>query len=142
MKRILKIIPLLIVIAAIILLTFQDVQGTIDLSEGFRDWAVGICDRYRLDTVRGWIDSSIAIRRVGHIIEYFALGVAAAISIKKKIFALLLCLCISIGDQVIKMYVPGRHFDLFDLPFDAAGYVTGILLVTVICLIGGKRETK
>ena len=67
--RILKTIPLIIVIAVIILLTFQDAQGTISLSEGFRNWVVGICKKFDLDTARGWIDSPVAIRRLGHVIE-------------------------------------------------------------------------
>ena len=140
MSRIMKFIPLVIVIAVIILLTFQDAQGTISLSEGFRNWIVGICDRYRLDTVRGWIDSPIAIRRLGHVIEYFALGVAAAICMRKKRYALLLCVCVSVADQVIKIYVPGRHFDIYDLPFDAAGYAVGILLGGMIFAAAAETE--
>lgn len=34
-----------------------------------------------------------------------------------------------VGDQVHKIFVPGRHFDVIDLGFDAAGYVTAMLLV-------------
>ena len=39
------------------------------------------------------------------------------------------CAACSVGDQVHKIFVPGRHFDVIDLGFDAAGYVTAMLLV-------------
>ena len=42
---------------------------------------------------------------------------------------LLFCAACSVGDQVHKIFVPGRHFDVIDLGFDAAGYVTAMLLV-------------
>ncbi len=80
---------------------------------------------------RSWIDSPVAVRRLGHVIEYFVLGAAAAISVRKKRFALLLCICISVADQVIKIYVPGRHFDRMDLTFDAMGYVIGLSVVWI-----------
>ena len=35
-------------------------------------------------------------------------------------------------DQVHKIFVPGRHFDMIDLGFDAAGYITAMLLVLLI----------
>ncbi len=60
------------------------------------------------------------------------LGIAAAISLKRKRYALLFCLCVSVIDQIIKIYVPGRHFDWVDLPFDAVGYVCGIVVLGLI----------
>ena len=42
---------------------------------------------------------------------------------------LLFCAACSVGDQVHKIFVPGRHFDVIDLGFDAAGYVIAMLLV-------------
>ena len=45
---------------------------------------------------------------------------------------LLFCAACSVGDQVHKIFVPGRHFDMIDLGFDAAGYITAMLLVLLI----------
>lgn len=42
------------------------------------------------------------------------------------------CAACSVGDQVHKIFVPGRHFDMIDLGFDAAGYITAMLLVLLI----------
>ncbi len=132
MKRVFAFIPVVIVAVIILLLTLQSAEGTVGLSEGFRNWLVSVCDRFGWDTFRGWIDSPVAIRRLGHVIEFFLLGLAAAISARKKKFALLLCMCISVADQVIKIYVPGRHFDWVDLGFDAMGYVIGSSMVWIV----------
>ena len=131
MKRLLIFIPVVIVAVIILLLTLQNIEGTVTLSEGFRTWIVSVCGRFGWDTLAGWIDSPVTVRRLGHVIEFFVLGVAAAISVRKKRFALLLCICISVADQVIKIYVPGRHFDRMDFPFDAVGYVSGLSVVWI-----------
>ena len=142
MRRIWKFIPLVIMIAVIILLTFQDAQGTLCLSEGFRNWIIGLCENFDLYNARGWVDSAIRIRRLGHVLEYLAFGVAAAICIGKKRYTLLLCVCFSFADQIIKIYVPGRHFDPYDLPFDAVGYAAGILLGDVFAGEKSKQMEK
>ncbi len=129
MKRVLVFIPVVTVAVIILLLTLQNIEGTVALSEGFRNWIVSVCGGFGWDTLAGWIDSPVVVRRLGHVIEYFVLGAAAAISVRKKRFALLLCICISFADQIIKIYVPGRHFDRMDLTFDAMGYVIGLSVV-------------
>ena len=140
MRRLLKFIPLILVIIAIVLLTFQDTKGTVNLSEAFKNGLIVIFDRLGMDALTGRIDSTIAIRRLGHVIEYFALGLAATICVRRKRYALLICVCVSVADQVIKIFVPGRHFDLNDLAFDAAGYVAGILLGGVLAWFGRRRN--
>lgn len=40
-----------------------------------------------------------------------------------------------VGDQVHKIFVPGRHFDMIDLGFDAAGYVVAMLLVLLAAVL-------
>ncbi len=132
MKRVLGFIPVVIVVGLILFLTMQSIQGTVFLSESFRDWLIGFCDRFGFDEAGKWLDSPMIIRRIGHVIEYFVLGIAAAISLKRKRYALLFCLCISVADQIIKIYVPGRHFDWMDYPFDAMGYVCGIVMFGLI----------
>lgn len=43
-----------------------------------------------------------------------------------------LCFACSLGDQMHKMFVPGREFDALDMCFDAVGYLLGIWLAAVI----------
>ena len=85
-----------------------------------------------------WMGTNI--RRVAHTVEFFFVGLfasLAAVCLGKRVSparlrrvpVLAFCAVCSVGDQVHKIFVPGRHFDVIDLGFDAAGYVTAMLLV-------------
>lgn len=94
-----------------------------------------------LAPVRLWMGANI--RRVAHTVEFFFVGLFAslvAVCLDKRVSptrlwcvsALAFCAVCSVGDQVHKIFVPGRHFDMIDLGFDAAGYVTAMLLVLLV----------
>lgn len=91
-----------------------------------------------LAPVRLWMGANI--RRVAHTVEFFSVGLLASATVAclgdylpcarfRYVLAALFCAVCSVGDQVHKIFVPGRHFDVIDLGFDAAGYVTAMLLV-------------
>lgn len=91
-----------------------------------------------LAPVRLWMGANI--RRVAHTVEFFFVGLFASATVAclgeclpcarfRYVLALLFCAVCSVGDQVHKIFVPGRHFDMIDLGFDAAGYVVAMLLV-------------
>lgn len=92
----------------------------------------------RLASIRMWVGTNV--RRVAHTVEFFFVGLFASVVVvcfsrrpwsvcSRCLPVLLFCAACSIGDQVHKIFVPGRHFDVIDLGFDAAGYVTAMLLV-------------
>lgn len=94
-----------------------------------------------LAPVRLWMGANI--RRVAHTVEFFFVGLfasLAAVCLDKRVPitrlrcvpVLAFCAVYSVGDQVHKIFVPGRHFDMIDLCFDAAGYVTAMLLVLLV----------
>lgn len=94
-----------------------------------------------LAPVRLWMGANI--RRVAHTVEFFFVGLFASAAVAclgerlpcarfRYVLALLFCAVCSVGDQVHKIFVPGRHFDVIDLGFDAAGYVTAMLLVMLV----------
>lgn len=94
-----------------------------------------------LAPVRLWMDANI--RRVAHTVEFFFVGLFASTTVAclgeclpcarfRYALAALFCAVCSVGDQVHKIFVPGRHFDMIDLGFDAAGYVTAMLLVLLV----------
>lgn len=94
-----------------------------------------------LAPVRLWMGANI--RRVAHTVEFFFVGLFASLAAAclgeclpcarfRHVLALLFCAVCSVGDQVHKIFVPGRHFDVIDLGFDAAGYVTAMLLVLLV----------
>lgn len=94
--------------------------------------------------VRMWM--GINIRRIAHTVEFFFVGLFASAIVAclgeclpcarfRYVFALLFCAVCSVGDQVHKIFVPGRHFDVIDLGFDAAGYVVAMLLVLLVSVL-------
>ena len=107
-----------------------------------------------LAPVRLWMGANI--RRVAHTVEFFFVGLFASATAAclseclpcarfRYVLALLFCAVCSVGDQVHKIFVPGRHFDVIDLGFDAAGYVTAMLLVLLVAAIVAalaRRSTR
>lgn len=94
-----------------------------------------------LAPVRLWMGANI--RRVAHTVEFFFVGLFASLAaacLDKRVPPtrlrcvplLAFCAVCSVGDQVHKIFVPGRHFDMIDLGFDAAGYVVAMLLVLLV----------
>lgn len=68
-----------------------------------------------------WIQANI--RRLGHTMEYFLLGLVCFRCFGWK--GLWICAGVSILDQCFKELIPVRHFDAGDLPYDMIGYVLG-----------------
>lgn len=100
-----------------------------------------------LAPVRLWMGANI--RRVAHTVEFFFVGLFASATAAclgeclpcarfRYVLALLFCSVCSVGDQVHKIFVPGRHFDVIDLGFDAAGYVTAMLLVLLVAALARR----
>lgn len=105
---------------------------------GDADSTTGAIHPDPLAPVRLWMGANI--RRVAHTVEFFFVGLFAslvAVCLDKRVPitrlrcvpVLAFCAVCSVGDQVHKIFVPGRHFDMIDLCFDAAGYVVAMLLV-------------
>ena len=95
----------------------------------------------RLASIRMWVGTNV--RRVAHTVEFFFVGLFASVIVvcfsrrpwsacSRCVPVLLFCAACSVGDQVHKIFVPGRHFDIIDLGFDAAGYVIAMLLVLLV----------
>lgn len=102
-----------------------------------------------LAPVRLWMGANI--RRVAHTVEFFFVGLFAslvAVCLDKRVSptrlrcvsVLAFCAVCSVGDQVHKIFVPGRHFDIIDLGFDAAGYIAAMLLVLLVAALA-RRAT-
>ena len=119
-------------VTAILLLTIQSVSGTMTLSNSFLRLLNAFCKRVGIDTTNVWWNTSVHIRRIGHVIEYTALGITAGIAVDRAWKGLFLCIAVSLLDQFTKIFVPVRHFDVKDLPFDFIGIVIGLVVVIVM----------
>ena len=80
-----------------------------------------------------------SFRRFAHIIEFGAVGLFAALSAllllgdrfslhQLAAGCLVFCMLNSLLDQLHKLFVPGREFDVIDLGLDAIGYTLAISL--------------
>ena len=92
-------------------------------------------------------------RRLAHIYEFGFLGIFATLAMLtapwprrarqhlsgrnvsiRLVLTVALCAAVSFLDQVHKIFVEYRHFDVLDLRLDAIGYVGAALLVTLLYL--------
>ena len=125
-------------------MTLMNTPKNVAMSEEFRKLLVRACEQFGIPTAAWW-NSSSGIRKLGHILEYGLLGIASGIAfissdrwVKGIVIALSLCLAVSVLDQVIKIFVPIRHFDWTDIPFDIVGGVLGIGIVVVVTMVMKK----
>ena len=106
-------------------LTLQYTPKNVEMSERFRLMLTGFCNRLGLDVNGSWWNTGSGIRKLGHILEYGMLGLASGVAffdshkvVKGVVISIAFCIAISVVDQVVKIFVPIRHFDITDLPFD------------------------
>lgn len=121
-------------VAAVFALTEQTAQETTSLS----DAVVRFLHDVLLPFSAGWdyatsMRVSWLVRKLAHTAEFFVVGLfAAATGITwagdglAHRFALRFSIIASLCDQLHKLFVPGREFDVLDLAFDALGYFAAI----------------
>lgn len=131
-KKLSPYILIILPIAAIMYLTVMKLDDTVYLSESFRITINVICGKLGIDTSSEWWNSGAGIRWIGHVIEYFALGLVAGIAIKRKFVSVIVCMAVSFIDQSVKIFIPARHFDKGDIPFDIVGFCGGLAIAWVL----------
>ena len=140
LRRIVSYVFIGAAIAGIMYLTLMGPGGTTALSEWFRNVLNSICVDLGLDVSAAWWNSKEGVRLLGHIIEYLFLGMIAGVCIKRKWLGILICVAVSLADQTVKIFVPGRHFDNGDFLFDVIGYLSGLLIGWIVaCLYNMHR---
>ena len=120
----------------ILYLTTQNISDNAKLSEGLRGILIRVYEQLGLDSDGAWWNDKLAVRRLGHILEYGALGIASSIAFDSRkgsvLTAISLCLVISVLDQTVKIVVPVRHFDIVDIGYDLIGTVAGVLIAAAV----------
>ena len=128
--------------AFIFYLTVQPPTESVALSNHVGDLVKSLASRLGTDGVGGAVAQviqAVPVRRLGHAGEFFAFGLAASVLVivwfarhlnvrTTALVAFGICMTGSLFDQVHKIFVPVRHFDWKDLPFDAFGYAAAIVL--------------
>ena len=131
-KKVVSYIFVLLAIGGIMYLTMMRVEDSVELSEVFRSLLTNICGKLGIDISTEWWNTSGNIRLLGHVIEYFVLGLVIGIAVRNKLFGLIICMSFSLIDQIVKIYVPARHFDKGDIPFDIVGFCGGLAIAWVL----------
>ena len=134
-------LSVLAVLAAIFYLTRQDPKSTGDVALVVERWLVAHVPPTGTGEIGEPTWAGLTIRKLAHIAEYAALGLVVALAclapmrhagLASWAVAVALCAAVSISDQVAKIFVAGRHFDVADRPLDAMGYVASATLVNVV----------
>ena len=130
-NRLVSIILFLISLGLIGYLTIVN-KGNMALSETCRHMVIMIYERLGLNPDGAWWNNVAHFRKIGHVIEYLFLGITAGLMLKRTCLSILICFFISLLDQIVKIAVPLRHFDISDMAFDAIGYAFGAFVVVAI----------
>ena len=88
-----------------------------------------------------WVGAFVewSVRQWAHVFEFLIIGICVSIfyAFATKniwtmlVLAVLTCMCISLCDQSVRLFIAGRHFDSFDLVLDAIGYVSASVIVSI-----------
>lgn len=135
MKKFQKTLPVLIAIAFIIFMSIQAPDASTMEANWFVKGLAKINSEINHREVNVWL-TYVLVRKFAHTIEYIILGIAVAVFFSESrhsiLYPMLICMVCSVMDQCSKIYIPGREFDITDLPFDVMGYVIGILLIVAV----------
>lgn len=125
-----KWIAVCLCIAAILTLTFQSQSETSSLSFAFRKLLLKLFGLSWNEGKKYWWFESAHLRKIAHTIEYFALGLAVRIALRKIkwYWCAGICFLISFVDQIVKFFLPTREFDVVDMAYDATGYLFAMVV--------------
>lgn len=119
--------PTIIMLSVIAFLTLQSRKDTLSLSLALRDFfkemLPGASGRWTIDM--HWFRSLL------HLPLYFALGCVVSFQVKKIWNAVAFCGFVALSDEILKIFLSTREFEVRDLAIDAIGFLIGILCVTI-----------
>ena len=92
------------------------------------------------------------VRKIGHFVGYFLLGVLVALALwmfslaHYAVLSLPLCVVAAIADECVQIFVPGRVAAVSDVMLDSLGAACGILLfsctVSLVSALWRRRRKK
>lgn len=136
--RIAAIVLLTVTAAVIFFLTSQNPEQTINLTQR----AVLKLPEFLIQPRDRDGNIILSARRMAHIYQFALMGTFSGFImftlehpniILRTLIAAAICAAYSLFDQLHKLFVPGREFDFLDLALDAAGYITSIIIIMIIC---------
>ncbi len=123
-------------IILIFALTFQSLKDTVALSDRV----------VKAVSNTGYKVAQKNLRSLVHIPMYFGLGVLLTLFVKNRgwkwYWAIVAGCTMGLVDETVKIFLPGREFDLGDLGRDVVGVVLGVGIVMGIMAIGKKLKSR
>ncbi|MBQ7193150.1 MAG: VanZ family protein, partial [Synergistaceae bacterium] len=142
--KIMFLLPAILMMTAIILLTFQPAHSSKVMSLKFQS----IIKTFFGDSTPGWVLEMNLLRAFAHVFLYFPLSAALFYAFngyghssgKAAFSAFLTASAFGLADEAVKMFLPAREFDFADWTLDIAGILLGILFSLVIKFLFRKGE--
>lgn len=141
-KRILRFVPLVIMMAVIFFFSAMEGDESSDTSSRFLQPIINLVEGItHHDMNRSTIESlHWLIRKAAHFTEYAIFGIMALFAFnglfKKKIWLIIVPEIISflyaLSDEFHQYFVPGRYASFGDVMIDSSGALVGILIVGAI----------
>lgn len=136
-KKLLAFTPAILIIVAIIILTFQTKFNSEELSSKFQMLLKNFLGE---NNTSEWVLNMKILRSLAHIPMYLVLLLAIYVGflINKihwfKAILITLSITVTIGffDEAVKVFLPNREFDVIDWIFDILGSVAGISLILAL----------
>ena len=148
-----KILAWVIVVLWMMLIFYfsqQPVSDSRDLSSNITKQLIDIAEKVTpLENVQ---ESQVhhLVRKNAHFIIYFFLGIFALLALKltnlkrstSAVIALVVCMIYAVTDEYHQLFVGGRGAQMKDIFIDWAGAATGIIVATLLGLLGKIRKPR
>lgn len=134
--KLLSLFSAILVMAAIILLTFQSSTASVAMSVKFQN----IVKTFLGSRTPAWVLDMKLLRAFAHVFLYFPLSAALFYVFSRyghscgiaAFSAFLTASAFGLADEAVKMFLPSREFDFADWTLDIFGIVLGILFSLAI----------
>ena len=146
-KSLLPFTFLIISTALIFFLTFQSKLDTEAVSGKFQGMLMSFFEN---GYIPEWVNNMIFLRAFAHFPLYFFLSVCAFTSFylygmtlgRSLAISLVLSSCIGLLDETVKIFIPGREFDIVDWVIDIAGIISGGITSAIVTKIFGRWRNE
>lgn len=140
--KLFSLFPAILMMTAIILLTIQPASASGEMSSKFQSIIKAIFG----NKTPAWVLDMKLLRAFAHVFLYFPLAAALYYAFnsygKAALPAFLTASAFGLADEAVKMFLPGREFDLVDWTLDIVGIVLGILVSMLVRRVRKKCQTR
>lgn len=148
-KAIITFVLLIFWLALMFVLSSQNGEETVQVSGGVSEFIAKLI--YNSPTAEQMNFVHLIIRKIAHLVLYFMFGTLLSLfmryidrlkPIMKNGISALSVIIISFADELHKLPISGRHFDLFDVLLNIIGGMLAVFAVFMLSKMIEKRQNK